>query len=67
MSERVAAMRAAIAEAAREAGRDPSSVALLAVTKGQPRAAVLASIGAGIAAAASSFAHAEPVAVGHGK
>ena len=48
-------MRAAIAEATCEAGRDPSSVALLGVTKGQPRAAVLAAIAAGVADIGESY------------
>jgi hypothetical protein len=46
--ERVAALRREIAETACAAGRDPSSVALLGVTKAQPRSAVVAAIGAGL-------------------
>jgi pyridoxal phosphate enzyme (YggS family) len=43
----LAAVRARIAEAARAAGRDPGSVALVAVSKTQPAEAVLEAIAAG--------------------
>jgi pyridoxal phosphate enzyme (YggS family) len=46
--ERIAALRREIAETARAAGRDPASVALLGVTKAQPRATVVAAIAAGL-------------------
>jgi len=46
--ERIAALRREIAETARAAGRDPASVALLGVTKAQPRATVVAAIEAGL-------------------
>jgi PLP dependent protein len=46
--ERIAALRREIAETARAAGRDPASVALLGVTKAQPRASVVAAIEAGL-------------------
>ena len=41
-------MREMIADAARAAGRDPNSIALLGVTKSQPRSAVLEAIEAGL-------------------
>lgn len=44
---RLAAARAAIAAAARAAGRDPAALALLAVSKTQPQAAVRAALAAG--------------------
>ena len=46
--ERIVALRREIAETARAAGRDPASVALLGVTKAQPRATVVAAIEAGL-------------------
>lgn len=46
--ERIAALRREIAETARAAGRDPASVALLGVTKAQPRATVVEAIEAGL-------------------
>lgn len=47
VAENVAAVRAEIAEACAEAGRDPSSVRLVAVSKFHPAGAVLAAMGAG--------------------
>jgi pyridoxal phosphate enzyme (YggS family) len=55
MNARIAAMRAAIAEAAGEAGRDPATVTLLGVTKGQPRAAVLEAIASGLGDVGESY------------
>ena len=55
MNARIAAMRAAIAQAAADAGRDPASVTLLGVTKGQPRAAVLEAIGSGLGDIGESY------------
>jgi pyridoxal phosphate enzyme (YggS family) len=48
LAERIAAVHEEIAETARAAGRDPSSIALLGVTKAQPRTAVEAAIGGGL-------------------
>lgn len=45
--ERFADVRARIAAAARRAGRDPESVTLVAVSKGQPAAAIEAAVAAG--------------------
>ncbi|HVE20565.1 MAG TPA: YggS family pyridoxal phosphate-dependent enzyme [Acidocella sp.] len=47
IAENLAAIRARIAAAAVRAGRDPASVALIAVSKTQPRDAVLAACAAG--------------------
>ena len=46
--ERIATLRREIAATAEAAGRDPASVALLGVTKAQPRGAVIAAIDAGL-------------------
>lgn len=48
LGERIAALRAAIDEAARAAGRDPASITLVGVTKTRPRETVLAAIEAGL-------------------
>jgi pyridoxal phosphate enzyme (YggS family) len=48
IAERVATLRDRIEAAARDAGRETGSVALLAVTKTQPREAVLAALDAGL-------------------
>ena len=45
---RIAEMRAKMAEAAHRAGRDPSSVRLVGITKKQPRERVIAAIEAGL-------------------
>lgn len=47
LAERLSAVRQAIAAAARDAGRDPAAVRLLAVSKGQPAAAIRAAHAAG--------------------
>ncbi len=46
--ERLAEVRGRIAEAARRAGRDPGSIALMAVTKGFPREIVQEALAAGL-------------------
>jgi pyridoxal phosphate enzyme (YggS family) len=48
LAERVAAVREAIAAAARRAGRDPSTVRVVAVTKTFPPAVVTAALAAGL-------------------
>lgn len=48
VGERIAALRARVDDVAAGAGRPPGSVAILGVTKTQPREAVLAAIGAGL-------------------
>ena len=48
VAERVAALRERVDEVALAAGRDPGSVAILAVTKAQPREAIVAAIDAGV-------------------
>jgi PLP dependent protein len=48
IAERVARLRDRIEAATRDAGREPGSVALIAVTKKQPRDAVLAALDAGL-------------------
>jgi pyridoxal phosphate enzyme (YggS family) len=48
IAERLAEVRGRIAEAARRAGRDPGSVALMAVTKGFPRETVEEALAAGL-------------------
>jgi pyridoxal phosphate enzyme (YggS family) len=53
---RIAAAREAIAAAARRAGRDPSAVRLIAVTKTLPPAAVMAALGAGIGDIGENYA-----------
>ena len=40
LAERIAAVRANIAAAAREAGRDPGEITLVAATKGQTSRAI---------------------------
>ena len=47
IAERLAAVRAAIGRAAADAGRTPGSVALLAISKGQPASAIRAAHAAG--------------------
>jgi pyridoxal phosphate enzyme (YggS family) len=56
IAERIAVVRAAIAEAALACDRDPASVTLVAVTKVQPRVSVLAAIAAGITAVGENYA-----------
>ena len=48
LSDRIAAVQERIAAAARRAGRDPAEVTLVAVSKTQPAAAVLAACAAGL-------------------
>ncbi len=48
VAERVASLRARLDEVAVAAGRERGSVAILAVTKGQPRAAAIAALEAGL-------------------
>ena len=48
LAGRIATMRARVDEAARRAGRDPSLITLVGVTKKQPRDAVLAAISGGL-------------------
>lgn len=48
IAERVATLRDRVDVVARAAGREPGSVAILAVTKTQPRAAVISAIEAGL-------------------
>ena len=48
VAERVAALRERVDEVAAAAGREPGSVAILAVTKTHPRDAVLDALGAGV-------------------
>lgn len=48
IAERVATLRARVDDVARAAGREPSAIAILAVTKTQPRDAVVAAIEAGL-------------------
>jgi pyridoxal phosphate enzyme (YggS family) len=47
LSERAASVRERVREAARASGRDPEAVAIMAVTKGHPRAVVDALVGLG--------------------
>ncbi len=49
IAARLAAVRHAVADAARRAGRDPASVRIVAVTKTLPPAAVEAALAAGLA------------------
>jgi pyridoxal phosphate enzyme (YggS family) len=49
VAERVAALRGRVDDVAVAAGRERGSVAILAVTKAQPRAVILDALGAGIA------------------
>jgi PLP dependent protein len=55
LAGRIAAMRENIGIVAREAGREPSSIALVGVTKKQPRESVLEAIGAGLSDVAESY------------
>jgi hypothetical protein len=48
IAERVATLRERVEAATRDAGREPGSVTILAVTKTQSRAAVLDALGAGL-------------------
>jgi pyridoxal phosphate enzyme (YggS family) len=54
--DRIAVLREQLADACRSAGREPSSVRLVAVTKSQPREAVLAAITAGVEDVAENYA-----------
>ena len=54
--ERLAVVRGEVAEAARQAGRDPASVRLLAVSKLQPIEAVAAALAAGQTAFGENYA-----------
>jgi pyridoxal phosphate enzyme (YggS family) len=56
LAARIATMRAEIAEAARAAGRDPDSITLIGVSKKQSRAALVASIEAGLGDVAENYA-----------
>jgi pyridoxal phosphate enzyme (YggS family) len=47
LADRLAAVRARVAAAARSAGRDPAAIALVAVSKTMPEAAVLEALAAG--------------------
>ena len=49
IAARLAAVRQAVADAARRAGRDPAAVRIVAVTKTLPPAAVAAALAAGLA------------------
>ncbi len=49
IAARLAAVRQAVADSARRAGRDPASVRIVAVTKTLPPAAVEAALAAGLA------------------
>jgi hypothetical protein len=55
LAGRIAAMREKIDAVARDAGREPSSIALVGVTKKQSREAVLTAIGAGLCDIAESY------------
>jgi pyridoxal phosphate enzyme (YggS family) len=55
LAGRIAAMREKIDSVARTAGRDPSSIALVGVTKKQPHEAVAAAIAAGLRDIAESY------------
>jgi pyridoxal phosphate enzyme (YggS family) len=55
LAGRIAAMREKIAVVARAAGREPSSIALVGVTKKQPRESVVAAIEAGLCDVAESY------------
>jgi len=55
LAERLAAVRARIAAAARRAGRDPSEVTLVGVTKGVPAERVVAAVEAGLAELGESY------------
>ncbi|MBD5657715.1 MAG: YggS family pyridoxal phosphate-dependent enzyme [Candidatus Eremiobacteraeota bacterium] len=52
---RIRAIRDGIADAARRAGREPSDIALVGVTKTRPREDVIAAIGAGLSDVAESY------------
>ncbi|GAC1342316.1 MAG: YggS family pyridoxal phosphate-dependent enzyme [Myxococcales bacterium] len=56
VAERLAAVRGRIAQAARNAGRDPASVALVAVSKVQPLAALREALAAGQRALGENYA-----------
>jgi pyridoxal phosphate enzyme (YggS family) len=56
IADRIAAVRAAIAEAAHAADRDPAEITLMAVTKVQPRESVLEAIAAGITTVGENYA-----------
>ncbi|MFY9781651.1 MAG: YggS family pyridoxal phosphate-dependent enzyme [Candidatus Baltobacteraceae bacterium] len=55
LAGRIAAMREKIDAVARTAGREPSSIALVGVTKKQPREAVVAAVEAGLRDIAESY------------
>jgi PLP dependent protein len=62
---RIAAVREHIAKACRSAGRDPSSVRILGVTKSQPKEVVVAAIAAGIEDIGESYVQeAQPKLIG---
>lgn len=56
IADRIAAIRARIAEAERASGRPPGSVRLMAVSKGQPVSAVVEALGCGIADFGENYA-----------
>jgi pyridoxal phosphate enzyme (YggS family) len=55
LAGRIDALRDRIAEAAREAGRDPATISLVGVTKRHPRESVLAAIEAGLSDIAENY------------
>ena len=55
LAGRIDALRDRIAEAAREAGRDPAAISLVGVTKRQPRESVVAAIEAGLSDIAENY------------
>lgn len=56
VAERLAALRARVAEAARRAGRAPGEVTIVGVAKRQPAARVVEAVAAGLDCVAESFA-----------
>jgi pyridoxal phosphate enzyme (YggS family) len=56
LADRLAAVRARIARAARRAGRDPAEVTLVGVAKRQPAERVVAAVAAGLGDVAENFA-----------
>jgi pyridoxal phosphate enzyme (YggS family) len=56
IAERLAAVRARVAAAARRAGRRPDQVTLVGVAKGQPAAAVAEAVAAGLADVGENYA-----------
>jgi hypothetical protein len=55
LTERIAALRGQIGDAAHRAGRDPASVELVGVTKGQSRETVIEAVRAGLTAIGESY------------